>query len=179
MVKKIYFLNFWSKLLIICLIPSAIILWFISEQKRTKEYSSEYFMSTAPDWKSLNIQYQDSVYNILDTEDYLYSVMNNKRILDLSANDTFRVDSVMFCKLKASIVVPQSHIDSFYKQKGMKAILKTYFDGDIPKYYNRNDTLLPKELLEVRYIINILVRNGFVVFRDCELGIPRLSRDHR
>lgn len=179
MVRRKYILIFWIKLLIICMIISTIFLWFINTPKARIEDPSEIFMTTSPDWKSICIQYKDSVYNILDTEDYLCNVMDiSKESLDLFTNDTLRVDSNIFCKLKTSIIIPLSYIDSLYRQKGMKAVLETYFDGQYPKHYNRNDTLSSEELLEIRYVIDILVRNGLVVFRDCESGIPMLLQDY-
>lgn len=174
--------NFWSKILLgVSLIISSLL--YLGYEGSKKEivslkteiirlYKEKGYMSTSPNFKSINVKYRGDVYPILETENFLDAVA-----FDLSFNDTLLIDSVSFNRIKDVIVTPQPIVDSIYRQGGVVSLIERYFKGNIPKIYlecNDVDSISSNQLMELDYVMVILLRKGFILFRDCESGIPML-----
>lgn len=182
MVIRKFHWNFWSKILLgISLIASG--LFYLGYEGSKKEiaslkdeiirlYKEKGYVSTSPNFKSINVKYRGDVYPILETENFLDVIT-----LDLSYNDTLLIDSVSFDRIKDAIVIPQPIVDSVYRQEGVKSLIERYFKGKIPKIffeYNDVDSIPSNQSMELNYVMTILLREGFILFRDCESGIPML-----
>jgi len=161
-------------LIISVIIGLSLLLTF--EKNESIDKSDYYFFSTAPPFKSINVFYQDSAYNILGTTSDLYFSIDDsiigKQLLKSSYQDTLVADSLLFDKIRSFIIIPIPRIDSIYKKYGVEYILRNYMRNGIPKLCLEYDTLSQEQFLELNFIIDILIRNGFDFFRDCETGIP-------
>ncbi len=176
--KKKYLLNFWNNFFLVFSIVFFIQLFYSERQEKVNNDLSE-FMTTNPRYKSVNVMYDNNEYHVLCDENSLYFAINESRSLDnkitsFSSRDIILVDSATFDRLKDYIVIPHPKIDSIYRQMGLRYLLDTFFVGNIPKAYIEYDTLSTNQIAELNYVMDILIRQDFIFFCDCESGIPIL-----
>lgn len=186
METKKYRLNFWIKFLFLMILTTTMFLlknvYFHSKEVLVNEKNKN-IITTSPSYKSISVLYKDSVYQVLDVESFLSFILirNGFSLDDIISNsfcDTILIDSVVYNQVKHSIVYPQSQIDSVYKIKGIEYLLKMYFEDDnprIPRQFKECDSLPQKYELDLRHVMNILVRAGVTIYQDCESGYPVLS----
>lgn len=178
MEKKKYLFIFWNSLLLILLIVCFAQLFYVREHDKPYRDLSE-FATTNPLYKSINVIYNNEEYHILSDENSLYFEINRNRssdnkITSFSSRDIIFVDSITLNRLKNYVVIPQPRIDSIYNQKGLTYMLDMFFVDNIPKVYMEDDTLSAIQNVELNYVMDILIRQGFIIFCDCETGIPTI-----
>lgn len=176
--KKRYLLNFWNNIVLIFLVTFFVAIVLFRKGNEPYMDLSKY-ASTNPRYKSINVMYNNKEYHILSDEVHLDFTINRNRdsinkITSFSSRDIIFVDSITLCQLREYIVVPQPKIDSIYRQRGVRYILDTFFVDETPKAYIACDTLSADQIAEINYVMDLLIRQGFTFFRDCETGYPML-----
>ena len=182
-IKK-YLLSFWISfiLLIIVVLFSKNDFLF---QKKSKEViidENENLVTTSPHYKSINVLYKDSIYQIFDVESYIDCILirnglSTKENMKNPFDGIVIIDSAVYNLVKQSIVIPHPQIDSIYNLKGLDYLLKMYFEDEdprIPRKYKECDVISNKYELELHYMMNLLVRAGAIILQDCESGYPIL-----
>lgn len=187
--KEKYRINYWNKLLLFLSIIGGCILTFLFYMNKDKEEAMIDFLSeksTTEFYLSVNAKYQDSIFPIVIYSPVLYQILyedksvsqlkefSYEKLLNVLSKDTLSIDSTSFLKLRNSIVVSQTRIDSIYNKGGVEELISFFF-----KKINKTTSILDsgKQLTpaEELYLIDVLTRNKRTLAIDCETGAIKMS----
>lgn len=172
--------NYWSRMVVlIIIITGGVFLNFGIKYCHSEEkvINSNVSITTAPRMISTNIKWQNSICKVVLDEIELLSVLDKESyktklshegFIELTDKDTLIVDSLSYIRLKEYVVSPEYHIDSICESEGIEGLLSTYFDDIWFIPCSDKDRIL--SLSEQRYLIYLLLQNGYSAKIDCESG---------
>lgn len=176
--KKLYQNNFYGINNI--LISTFVILFLYACKEKHVPYEDEKVCSDlllhAP-YIALQIDYKDSIYNsILQESDlYMFPPLDDIEIrkdLFTAISKPIKVDSIQWNQLVSEnyIIIPQSRIDSVYKNDVRNLI-------PLVDRRNSNFSIYTISKQEQHYLIYLLAMNKVYLFTDCESGLFKIINE--
>ena len=167
---------FWNKILKRIICSSFIILgtywtldFCLQNDNESTKFDSKSFGTIHGYYVSFYVAFGDSVMRVTDTSCPLTWLIEQRdttitleTIEAIPYNDTLQVDSLTFSKLTHAKIEPHCYVDSIYTLGGIQKLFSTFFEDNILIHYETQ--------AEKLRVIDLLVRNGYIVWEGGESG---------